>query len=400
MIILIAASFVGFIMSMAIGANDVANSMATSVGSKAITIKQAVIIAGIFEFAGALFLGKMVTETVRKGIVDPSLITEPKVMIFGAFAALLSATFWIFIATRFSIPISTTHSIVGGMAGFGIAAAGWDAVNWTKMLHIALSWIFSPVLGGLLAFAVFKFISLAILHKKSPLAAAKKVGPLLIGATFFLAMFIFFTKAMHRTETVKFIIISLIIALIISVISFFIFRRRNYPDDQYVAVEGIFKRLQIITACYVSLAHGSNDVANAIGPLAAIYSVVLNGAVASCVEVPKWLLMLGGLGIVIGVSTWGHKVMRAVGEGITTLNNSRGFSVNFATASTVFLASIFGIPISSSHIVVGSVTGVGLARGFEALNMGFLGSIVISWILTVPCAALSSALIFKILIAL
>ena len=398
MTFIIIAVIVGLAMAMAIGANDVANSMATAVGAKAITIKQAVIIASICEFSGALFFGKMVTHTIRKGIVNPDLIQDPHVLVAGAFAALISATIWVFVATRFSLPISTTHSIVGGMTGFGIVALGWGSVYWGKILLIIASWFLSPLLGGLLGYFVFKSIVSLIFKKKSPLASAKKVGPFLIGITFFIFMWMFFSKVMHQTNIEQTILMALGIGVIMGIIGFFLLKKIKHNEDEYISVEKMFKKLQIMTSCYVSVAHGSNDVANAIGPLAAIYAVWKYGTVASQTPVPKELLILGGIGISIGVAVWGHKVMKSVGEGITDLNNSRGFSVDFSAATTVFIASVFGLPVSSTHIVIGSITGVGFARGFEALNIGFLKQIGFSWILTVPLAGLTSALLYKVII--
>ena len=400
MALIIVAFVIGLVMAMAIGGNDVANSMATAVGAKAITVKQAVIIAAIFEFSGAFFFGKMVTDTIRKGIISPDLIKDPNVLVAGALAALLSATIWIFVATKFSLPISTTHSIVGGMTGFGIIALGWSAINWAKIVAIVVSWFLSPLLGGVIAFIVFKLIVILILHKKSPLEAMKKVGPFLIGITFFIFMLMFFNKTLHKKDMGFYSLISMGIGAVATIVGYFILKRFKKKKTEYEAVEGMFKKLQIMTSCYVSLAHGSNDVANAIGPLAAIYGIWKMHEISSATPVPKSLLILGGVGIAIGVAVWGHKVMKSVGEGITNLNNSRGFSVDFSAATTVFLASMFGLPVSSTHIVVGSITGVGYANGFEALNLGFLKQIVASWFLTVPLAAITSALLFKLIFGL
>ena len=398
MTVLIIAAVIGFVMSMAIGANDVANSMATAVGAKAITIKQAVIIAALLEFTGAFFFGKMVTETIRKGIVDPSLIKEPKIMIAGAFAALVAAAIWVFISTFFALPISTTHTIVGGMAGFGIVAVGWQAINWGKMLFIISSWFLSPLLGGILAYLVFRFISWTILHREFPLNAARKVGPFLIGVTVFIVMLMFFSKALHMDINSKPLLWSSLFGLAGIAVSFLILKRVKPRGDEYRAVEGIFRRMQVVTSCYVSLSHGANDVANAIGPLAAIYAVVTTGVVGAQAGIPKYLLGLGGLGIALGVAVLGYRVMQTVGDNITELNNTRGFSIDFSTATTVFLASVFGLPVSSSHTVVGSIVGVGMARGLEAINLDIIKKIALSWLLTVPLAAGTSALLFKLFI--
>ena len=395
--ILILALIVGFIMSMAIGANDVANSMASAVGAKAITIKQAVIIAFLLEFAGAFFFGQMVTNTIRKGIVDPNLITNYKMLIAGGFAALISAALWVFIATIFSLPVSTTHAIVGGMTGFGIAALGWGAVNWLIIIFIVISWFLSPFLGGLLSFIIFKIISATILHKDDPLRAAKKVGPVMTALTFFIIMLMLMKKGLHLENWFLILGVSIITALIAGIVGYFLIRNlKAKTDNGYETTEGIFRNIQVITSCYVSLAHGSNDVANAIGPLAAIFVAATTRSVGATAEIPRYILALGGLGIAIGVAAWGHRVMKTVGEGITELTNTRGFSIDFATASTVFLASVLGLPVSSTHTVVGAVTGVGYARGLEALNIDKLKEIALSWILTVPLAAVTSAYLFKI----
>jgi PiT family inorganic phosphate transporter len=398
LLVLVLAIIVGLAMAMAIGANDVANSMATAVGAKAITIKQAVFIAAILEFSGAFFFGKMVTETIRKGIVKPDVVTSSHAMLAGAFAALIAATLWIFIATAFELPVSTTHSIVGGMAGFGIASAGFSAINWGKMFFIVASWFVSPFLGGILAFFLFRYISASILRKRRPFAAAKRVAPLLIGATLLIVSLMFFVKALHY-EGGYFVPLSmsLNIAFVVGIISSLRLRRLKLQGNKYDAVERIFRKLQVFTSCYVSLAHGANDVANAIGPLAAIYAVAQYGDVAHKVAVPKGLLALGGIGIALGVAIWGHKVMKTVGTKITELNNTRGFTIDFSAATTVFLASALGLPVSSTHTVVGSVVGVGYARGVDAVNMDVIKQIVASWIITVPAGALMAAVIYKIL---
>ena len=401
--ILIIALVIGLLMAIAIGANDVANSMATAVGAKAITIKQAVIIAAILEFTGAYIFGKGVTETIRKGIVDVSFIHNPHMLIYGALAALISAMLWIFLSTIFSLPVSTTHSIVGGMIGFGIMAAGIHAVQWAKVIFITIGWIVSPFIGGALAYFMFKYIAKAILHHRtSPAIRVKKIGPVLIALTFFVISIMFFIKVLHTKQYTTNIGISLcigVIGWIIGKIFVRIFiKSKGDIFDEYNIVEEIFRRMQIFTSCYVALAHGSNDVANAIGPLAAVYVVVKTGVVSGKVMFPRWLLALGGLGIALGVALWGYRVMQTVGTKITELTNTRGFSIDFATATTVLFASILGFPVSSTHTVVGSVVGVGYARGLEAVNLGVLKNIIASWALTVPVAALTAAGIYKILI--
>lgn len=396
--VLILAIIVGFAMAMAIGANDVANSMATAVGAKAITIKQAIFIAAILEFSGAFFFGKMVTETIRKGIIRPDAIADSNAMLLGAFSALIAACLWIFIATAFELPVSTTHSIVGGMAGFGIAAAGLKAVYWGKMAFIVASWFVSPFLGGFLSFLVFTFISRTILRKKRPFAAAKRNAPILIGLTFLIVTLMFISKALHYEGSLLLpFSLALNTAFLAGIVSFITLRKKKVKGNRYLAVEEIFRKLQIMTSCYVSLAHGANDVANAIGPLAAIYAIAKYGNIAQKVAVPKTLLALGGIGIALGVAIWGHKVMKTVGSKITELNNTRGFSIDFSTATTVFIASALGLPISSTHTVVGAVVGVGYARGVDAVNLEVIKQIVISWFITVPAGAIMSALCYLLL---
>jgi len=399
MSILLMGGIVGFIVAVSIGANDVANSMATAVGARAINIRQAVVIAAILEFTGAAIFGSQVTETIRKGIVDPAKINDPNAFMLGAFSALIATATWILIATYFGLPVSTTHSIVGAMAGFGIAAAGWSVVNWIKIVIITLSWILSPIAGLFVSFLMFKSISAFILHSDRPFKSAKRYGPWFIGGAFMIIAFSFVIKVLKGSFTVGFIV-----ATVVFVVSgFFIYiklKRRRVLSNEYDEVEKIFKKMQVITSCYVALAHGANDVANAIGPVAAIYAVYKGLELGGKVTVPRSILMIGGLGIAVGVALWGSKVMKTVGEGITALTNTRGFSIDFSTATIVLTASILGLPVSTTHTVVGAVVGVGLARGVEAVNLKILKNILISWFLTVPAAAVLSMLIFKILIFL
>ena len=397
-IALIFAIIVGFAMAMAIGANDVANSMATAVGAKAITIKQAVFIAAILEFSGAFFFGKMVTETIQKGIVKSDAVADSHALLLGAFSALIAACLWIVIATAFELPVSTTHSIVGGMIGFGIAAASLKAIYWRKIAFIVASWFISPFLGGLLAFLVFTYISKTILRKKRPYAAARRHAPVLIAVTFLIIVLMFISKALrYQGSFLLPLSLALNIAFVTGILSFIRLRKKKITGNRYFAVEEIFKKLQIMTSCYVSFAHGANDVANAIGPIAAIYGIVQYGNLAESVTVPKSFLALGGLGIALGVLVWGHKVMKTIGSKITELNNTRGFSIDFSTATTVLVASALGLPISSTHTVVGAVVGVGYARGVGAINLEIIKQIVISWLITVPASAGMSALLYLIL---
>lgn len=388
---------VGFIMAFSIGANDVANSMSTAVGARAITAKQAVIIAAVLEFLGAVMFGSHVVTTITRGIVKPEVVNDARTVLAGALAALLGSSIWILLATIWGMPVSTTHSIVGGMAGFGIASAGLNAINWGKMMSIFVSWVLSPIAGWLLAYAIFKLISYVILRKPNPSAAMKKAIPVIIFTTFFIISLLFMLKTLKMQPSRSFLI-SLIVSASAGVVGTLMLRKIDADDSNgYEFVEGVFKRLQVMTSCYVSFSHGANDVANAIGPLALIYWIVSHGSVTQKVQVPVWLLALGGLGISVGVLILGYRVMKTVGEEITQLNNSRGFCIDFSTASTVLLASVFGFPISTTHVVVGSVVGVGMARGVELVNVGVLKNILISWFATVPVAALASAGIYLLI---
>lgn len=389
----------GFALAFAIGANDVANSMATAVGAKAITPKQAVMIAAVLELLGAVLFGSHVTSTIMKGIVKWDYVSDPNILLLGAMATLISTTVWILIATFWSMPISTTHSVVGGMMGFGIVAAGWNAVNWVTMLRIAMTWVISPFFGALLSFTVFKIISWTILHKESPYNAAKRYAPYFIAATFFIIAFLFCSKTLHL-DLIMTIVVSLALSAVSLLISFKILLTKlasKEPENEYEEVEKIFRKMQVFTSCYVSFSHGANDVANAIGPLALIFAVITTGVASTSVEVPLWILLLGGAGIAAGVAALGRKVMKTIGEDITVLNNTRGFAIDFGTATTVLIASVIGVPVSTTHTVVGSVTGIGMAKGTEMVNVGVLKNIIYSWLLTVPLVAVCSGALFWVL---
>ncbi len=401
------ASAIGFYMAWIIGANDVANSMATAVGAKAITFKQAVIIAGVLNFVGAVFVGSKVTETVSKGIITTSGI-DNHVLLLGFVASLLAAAIWVTLSTWREMPISTTHSIIGALIGFGIIAGGTSAVAWGKVGSVAASWMLSPVFGCILAFFVFKIIVKTIFAKDNPVSAAKIVGPIIFGFTAFLIASSLFLKT-ALSENYGFsdtdgLIIATVVAIIVVLIGMVLLRKIEAKSDEdhaaYSAVEGIFRKLQVGTSCYVAFAHGANDVANAIGPVASIIPLAQGIGLGPEIEVPIWLLALGGIGISIGCMTWGRRVMRTVGSRITNLTNTRGFSVDFGAATTVLIASKLGLPVSTSHTVVGAVIGVGLARGLEAIDLSVIKKIVVSWLLTLPIAAGTSITIFLLLRAI
>ena len=389
----------GFYMAWNIGANDVANSMASSVGAKAITIRQAIFIAGILNVLGAVFIGSHVTNTIRKGIVSTEVLTDPHLVLIGALSALLAAALWVSFATWKSLPVSTTHSIVGAMIGFGIMAGGFSVINWAKLAAVVISWVISPVFSIIISFLMFKIIVKLILSQDDPFIRSLKLSPFFIGATFFVVVLSFLFKTplgekLALGPYAAFLVASIIAILFglagMNALKWFIKSREG-------GAEAIFKRIQVGTACYVALAQGANDVANAIGPLAVIYFLVKTGSVGAKVPVPVFLLLFGGIGIACGIAMAGHRVMETMGKKITTLSNTRGFCVEFAAATTVLVASKMGLPVSTTHAAVGGVLGVGLARGIEAVNFNIVYKIMLYWVLTVPAAAVTSMAIFKIL---
>lgn len=405
MILIYMAGIFGLLMAFGIGANDVANAMGTSVGSKALTIKQAIVIAMIFEFAGAFLAGGEVTSTIRKGIIDASALTNtPELLVFGMLASLLAAGIWLIVATYFGWPVSTTHSIVGAIVGFAAVGIGMDIVHWGKVGSIVASWVVSPLLSGTMAFMLFTSVQKLILNTDDPLANAKKYVPFyMFLAGFMIALVTLFKGLKHvgiSFETTTSVMIAIGFGLLVMVIGKIAISRQkpSESDDEafhYASVEKVFGVLMIVTACGMAFAHGSNDVANAIGPLAAVVSVVENeGVIGSKSALPIWILLLGGAGIMIGLATYGRRVMATIGEKITELTPSRGFAAELAAATTVVIASGTGLPISTTHTLVGAVLGVGMARGIAALNLGVLRSIALSWIVTLPAGAILSMMFF------
>jgi len=395
----------GLFMAWGIGANDVANAMGTSVGSKALTFKQAVIIAAVFEFAGAILAGGEVTKTIRKGIIDvSSLEGTPELLVYGMLASLLAAGIWLLVATRMGWPVSTTHSIVGAIVGFGAVGIGMAAVNWGKVGTIALSWVTSPLLAGAIAFALFRSIQKLIINTKKPLENAKKYVPFYIFAVGFIISMVTMVKGLKHVG-VKLPMeqsgaIATVIGIIVMIIGTAMIKRLKFDpeadkDFHFTNMEKIFGVLMIFTAVAIAFAHGSNDVANAIGPVAAIVGIVQSaGEIASKSTTSIWILLLGGAGIVIGLATYGHKVIATVGTGITELTPSRGFAATLGAAVTIVLASGTGLPISTTHTLVGGVLGVGLARGIGALNTNVIKTIFMSWIVTLPAGAILSIFFF------
>ncbi len=392
----LAAAF-GIFMAWGIGANDVANAMATSVGSKALTIKQAILVAAVFEFLGAVLAGGAVTSTIRKGIVDANQLADsPELLIYGMLAALLAAGTWLLIASSKGWPVSTTHSIVGAIVGFAAVGIGVDAVKWSKVGTIVLSWIVSPLTAGLIAFLIFESVRRLILQQENPLEKAKKFVPFYIFLAAFTMTLVTILKGLSHvglTISVKdSYLLAAAIATLVALIGAFAIRRiqpdpRHEKKQHFYTVERVFAVLMVVTACSMAFAHGSNDVANAIGPVAAIISVAKNGLVGEKAALSNWVLFLGGAGIVTGLATYGRHVIRTVGEKITQLTPSRGFAAELAAATTIVIASGTGIPISTTHTLVGAVLGVGLARGIEAIDLRVVGRIVVSWVVTIPAGA-------------
>jgi inorganic phosphate transporter, PiT family len=453
----------GAYLAWNIGANDVANAMGTSVGSGALTLTQAVVLAAILEFSGAFFFGSHVSETIQNGIIDASIFKDPLLFVFGMLSALISAGAWLQIASYFGLPVSTTHSIVGALVGFGVAVGGVEAIYWEHVLYIGTSWLLSPLLGALISCGLFSFLRRKIFYAHDPVAATKKLTPPLVFLVFFILGFIALyngvTHVNFHPNFMESLGLSALAGLIGSAISKICIRRiapaphapsteaachpevltqlekarrhllqasqasriaggaiagvpldyqvsdimdqlQNLSDSlkkreesqqrnaEYATVEKVFGYLQIITACCMAFAHGANDVANAIGPLSAAIEVLTKGMMLPHAVVPAWALGLGGVGIVVGLATWGWRVIETIGKKITELTPTRGFSAEFGAAVTILVASRMGMPISTTHTLVGAVIGVGLARGIEALDLRTTRYIVISWVVTVPAGAL------------
>ncbi|MDH5178973.1 MAG: inorganic phosphate transporter [Gammaproteobacteria bacterium] len=399
------ACIFGLFMAWGIGANDVANAMGTSVGSGAITIKQAVIIAAIFEFAGAFLAGGQVTKTIRKGIVDAQLLSgTPELLVFGMLAALLAAGIWLFVASRHGWPVSTTHTIVGAIVGFAAVGVGVDAVKWSQVGSIVMSWVVSPAIAGVLSYWIFRSVQKFILNTDDPLGNAKKYVPIYIFlAGFVIALVTMFKGLKHvglNLSTLQSYGFAVLAGLIIMSIGIVAIRRLKIDpnadrDFHFANVEKVFGILMVVTACGMAFAHGSNDVANAIGPMAAVISVVESGGqIGQKSALPSWILLIGGGGIVAGLLMYGRRVIATVGKHITDLTPSRGFACELSAATTVVVASGTGLPISTTHTLVGAVLGVGLARGIGALNMNVVQTIFLSWIVTLPAGAIMSIIFF------
>lgn len=460
--LIVLALVFGFYMAWNIGANDVANAMGTSVGSGALTFKRAVILAAIMEFAGAFLVGSHVSDTVRKGIVDPELFAgDPQAFVLGMLSALLAAGLWLQFASYFGWPVSTTHSIIGAIIGFGIVYGGMSAVHWDQVGTIAASWIISPLMSGIISFIVFQIVLHRVFYRADPVEAVRKFTPYMVFIVLMIMTLVMVFKGLKNLHLdlslSSALLVSSGVGLIGALLSYVLLR--NYKSDDkeeeqqqarelYVAralqrstkhllraqraadsdtrdtidsileltqattdtsskranlgssrpefrrTERIFIYLQILTACFIAFAHGANDVANAIGPLSAAVQTAQDGLVAAKATVPLWALLLGGTGIVIGLATYGWKVMETIGKKITDLTPSRGFCAQFGAATTIVIASKMALPISTTHTLVGAVLGVGLARGIGAINLATVRDIAVSWVITIPAGAFLAIVIY------
>jgi len=406
--LLILACVFGVFMAWGVGANDVANAMGTSVGSKALTIRQAIVVAMVFEFLGAYLAGGSVTATVRSGIVDPTLMADtPELLVYGMLAALLAAGTWLLIASILGWPVSTTHSIVGAIVGFAAVGVSMEAVVWPKVGTIVASWVVSPLLAGTISFWLFRSVQILILNSDNPFDNAKRYIPFyMFGVGFLIAMVTLLKGLKHVLKDSAFnfsfgqsALLSAVVGVVVMLVGISMLRRVQ-PDqsadalNRFASVEKVFGILMIFTACAMAFAHGSNDVANAVGPVAAVVSIVSTQSISTAAPVPPWVLLLGAAGIVIGLATYGYKVIATIGRKITELTPSRGFAAELGAAGTVVLASGTGLPVSTTQTLVGAVLGVGLARGIGALNLRVIGTVFMSWVITLPAGAGLAILFF------
>ncbi len=409
-IILTIAIFAGLYMAWAIGANDVANSMGTSVGSGAITVGTAIVIAALFEFLGAFLAGGEVTSTIRKGIIDAEALEhDPDLLVVGMLSALLAAAVWLTVASAFGWPVSTTHSIVGAIVGFAVVAIGPEAVHWWDVAAIAASWVVTPVLAGVISFCLVLSVQRLIFDKSDPAYFACRYVPAYIFASVFVTSAVTFIKGLKHVgldmSMPVSLLCSVIVAGIVALAGRLLVYRLGFPSLEFPTgrqsrfddVERVFGILMIVTASGMAFAHGSNDVANAIGPVAAIIGVVSTGGVAAKSEIPVWVLLLGAGGIVAGLATFGYRVMATIGRKITELTPSRGFAAELAAASTVVVASGTGLPVSTTQTLVGAVLGVGFARGVGELDFGVVRTVFVSWIITIPVGAAIAVMFYYIL---
>jgi phosphate/sulfate permease len=417
-ILLILVILAGFYMAWSIGANDVSNAMGTSVGSSALTLRQAVLIAAILEFSGAFFFGSHVSATIQNKIIDPAAFSSmPLLLACGMLASLLGAGIWMQVATYYGWPVSTTHSIIGAVVGFGIAIGGIEAIYWENVFFIAFSWVLSPLLGAVIAFMVFSLLKQWIFYSASPVRVAKQFAPLLIFLVSFVLLLLVFHNGIRQfpmqMPLYQALPAAAALAGILAILSYWYCERllptaelhepvQSLVDAhaEYAGVEKIFGKLQVLTACMMAFVHGANDVANAIGPLSAAITLIHYHSIAMVGPIPPWTLALGGVGIVFGLATWGWRVIETIGKKITHLTPTRGFAAEFSVALVVAAASRLGMPISTTHTLVGAVIGVGFARGLGSLDISTARNILISWVITIPIGAFFSVTTYLLLKAI
>lgn len=396
------AGVFGFFMAWGVGANDVANAMGTSVGSKALTIKQAILIAVVFETLGALLAGSQVTDTIRSQIINVTVVQDPNTYVIGMLAALLAAGTWLVVATNFGWPVSTTHSIVGALVGFGVVCLGGHAIHWHRVIHIALSWIFIPIIAAVLAYLLFMSVQRLIFWSKEPTQRARTYIPIYILLSSLVIGMITLVQGLKMSFFDGLLWVlpgSTGLAFLgRGLVSSMILKQKRPHREQFKQVEKMFGVLMIFTAAAMAFAHGSNDVANAIGPLAAVVNLIQSGGQLQAVlPLPSWILVLGAGGIVLGLLMFGYKVIATIGTNITQLTPSRGFAAQLATATAVVIATGIGMPVSTTHTMVGAVLGVGLARGMGALNLTVIRNIFMSWMITLPVGAVLAIVFFYLL---
>ena len=399
----------GLLMAGAVGANDVANAMGTSVGARILTIRQAVIVAGVFEALGALLASGQVSQTLSKGVIDVQMFAStPELLVLGMIAALMAAGLWLIIATCFAWPVSTTHAIVGALIGFGAIGAGLDKVNWLMVGNIACSWVITPAISGVVAYLLFVWVQKTVLASRSPHAAAIKHIPIHMFLVSLVVTWVTLALGLKplglHISTQQVWCFSLIISVILAYLGRCWLQRmvdRLAFDhaEPYALVERAFGVLAVFTACAMAFAHGSNDTANAIGPMAAVFDLLASGGkVTFSQPLPFWLVIVGACGVVLGLAVYGYRVIATVGTNITELTPSRGFAAQLSTATTVVVCSGLGLPVSTTQILIGAVLGVGLARGLAAINLHVVRDILVSWVITLPAGATLAILCYKILI--
>ena len=402
-LVVVISLLAAFYSAVNIGANDVANAMATSVASGALTIKRAVVVAALCNFTGAILVGTHVANTIRKGLIDPMQFSDrPNIFLLGMLAAVLGSSLWVNFATYLKLPVSTTHSIIGGVLGFGLISVGFAGIQWKVVLFVVLSWFISPIFGGIIAFVIFSVIKKFILSSPEPIEQTKKIGPFFAGMVGFILTLAVIYKGLKNLHLdlpfLEALIISLCVGLLCFFIGFVLLRKyKKREEDPYYQVEKMANPLQVLSAGFQAFSQGANDVANAIGPVAAIWAIIQTQRVEMSVSIPIELLLLGGAGLAFGVYTWGHRVMETVGKKITSITPTRGFSAGFGTAATVLLCSRLGMPVSTTHVAVGNIIGVGLARGISAINLDVIKKIFSAWIISLPAAGLFTVVIFFLL---